>query len=42
VENVEFAGAYIADNKGYYKAEGFLRVHHPAGPLGHADGDRTW
>lgn len=23
VENVEFAGAYIADNKGYYKAEGF-------------------
>jgi ABC-type nitrate/sulfonate/bicarbonate transport system substrate-binding protein len=23
VENVEFAGAYIADHKGYYKAEGF-------------------
>ena len=23
VENVEFAGAYIADNKGYYKAAGF-------------------
>jgi ABC-type nitrate/sulfonate/bicarbonate transport system substrate-binding protein len=23
IKNVEFAGSYIADNKGYYKAEGF-------------------
>jgi ABC-type nitrate/sulfonate/bicarbonate transport system substrate-binding protein len=27
VKNVEFAGAYIADSKGYYKAEGFSSVN---------------
>ena len=26
IKNVEFAGSYIADNKGYYKAEGFSSV----------------
>lgn len=33
VENVEFAGAYIADSKGYYKAEGFSGLSIiPGGP----------
>jgi ABC-type nitrate/sulfonate/bicarbonate transport system substrate-binding protein len=27
IKNVEFAGSYIADNKGYYKAEGFSSVN---------------
>lgn len=27
IKNVEFAGSYIADNKGYYKAEGFSTVN---------------
>ncbi|WP_079054247.1 ABC transporter substrate-binding protein [Streptomyces graminilatus] len=26
IKNVEFAGSYIADSKGYYKAEGFSKV----------------
>lgn len=33
VENVQFAGVYIADNKGYYKAEGFSSLSLiPGGP----------
>jgi ABC-type nitrate/sulfonate/bicarbonate transport system substrate-binding protein len=33
VENVEFAGVYVADNKGYYKAEGFSSLSlFPGGP----------
>jgi ABC-type nitrate/sulfonate/bicarbonate transport system substrate-binding protein len=31
IKNVEFAGSYIADNKGYYKAEGFSSVNLIAG-----------
>jgi ABC-type nitrate/sulfonate/bicarbonate transport system substrate-binding protein len=31
VPNVEFAGEFIADNKGYYKAEGFSKVNLQAG-----------
>ena len=31
IKNVEFAGAYIADQKGYYKAEGFSKVNLIAG-----------
>jgi ABC-type nitrate/sulfonate/bicarbonate transport system substrate-binding protein len=31
IKNVEFAGSYIADTKGYYKAEGFSSVNLIAG-----------
>ena len=31
IKNVEFAGAYIADSKGYYKAEGFSGVNFISG-----------
>jgi ABC-type nitrate/sulfonate/bicarbonate transport system substrate-binding protein len=31
IKNVEFAGSYIADNKGYYKAQGFSSVNLIAG-----------
>jgi ABC-type nitrate/sulfonate/bicarbonate transport system substrate-binding protein len=31
IKNVEFAGTYIADTKGYYKAEGFSKVNLIAG-----------
>ena len=31
IKNVEFAGAYIADQKGYYKAAGFSKVNLIAG-----------
>jgi ABC-type nitrate/sulfonate/bicarbonate transport system substrate-binding protein len=31
IKNVEFAGSYIADSKGYYKAEGFSKVNLIAG-----------
>ena len=31
IKNVEFAGAYIADTKGYYKAAGFEKVNLIAG-----------
>ncbi|BEP11871.1 hypothetical protein acdb102_01820 [Acidothermaceae bacterium B102] len=31
IKNVEFAGTYIADNKGYYTAEGFSKVNLIAG-----------
>ena len=39
IKNVEFAGCYIADTKGYYKAEGFSSVNLMAGGAGVAQDD---
>jgi ABC-type nitrate/sulfonate/bicarbonate transport system substrate-binding protein len=37
IKNIEFAGEFFADSKGYYKAAGFTKVDLVAGPVDSAD-----
>ena len=37
IKNIEFAGEYFADSKGYYKAAGFNKVDLVSGPVDSAD-----